>query len=109
MESYSIYPFGSASFYSAVCEYVETFICLFGCSGSSCCSRAFVVGVSGGSSLVVVCGLLIAVVSLVAEHMALQCAWALVVAAHRLSREQVQYLWLNHGLSCPVACGICPD
>ena len=77
------------------------------CSWRACCCSSVVP--SRGYFPVAVRGLLIAVVSLVAEHMALQCAWALVVAAHRLSREQVQYLWLNHGLSCPVACGICPD
>ena len=64
---------------------------------------------SRGYFLAAVRGLLVAVVSLVAEHMALQRAWALVVAAHGLSRAQVQYLWLNHGLSCPEARGIWPD
>ena len=52
------------------------------------------VAASGGYSLVVVCGLFVAVASLVSEHR-LWGTWASVVAAYRLS--------------CPVADGIFPD
>ena len=48
---------------------------------------------SGGYSLVVVCGLLIAVASLVASHRL--CTWASVI--------------VMHGLSCPMECGIFLD
>ena len=39
-----------------------------GCTGSSLLRRLSLVGISGGYSLVLVCGLFIAVVYLVAEH-----------------------------------------
>ena len=52
------------------------------------------VAASGGHSLVVVCGLLTAVTSLVSEHR-LWGTWASVVVAYRLS--------------CPMARGIFPD
>ena len=46
-------------------------------------------------SLVVVCGLLVAVASLVAEH--------------RLQSSQALVGFVVHGLNCPVACGIFSD
>ena len=54
---------------------------------SLCCCMGF--------SLVVVCGLLVAVAFLVAEH--------------RLQSSQALVGFVVHGLSCPVACGIFPD
>ena len=71
------------------------------------------VAVSSGYSLVAVCQLLIAVVSLAAEHR-LWGAWASVVAAHGFSRCGPE-LWSTgpgveaHGLSCSVARGIFLD
>ena len=57
---------------------------MFGCTGSSLwCVRLSLVVVSRVCSLVVVQTLLIAVVSLVAEH-GLYGPWASVVAAHEL-------------------------
>ena len=56
--------------------------------------RLSVVAGSGGYSLAVVHGLLIAVPSLAEEHGLLGCTGSVVVA---------------HGLSYPMACGIFPD
>ena len=84
MESYSICPLGSASSYSAVCKYVETYIYLFGCSGSSLCLRAFCSWGDRGLLSSLVCGLLIAVVSLVAD-LRPQSTWASVVVVGGLS------------------------
>ena len=56
--------------------------------------RLCIVSASGGYSLVVVHGLLIAVSSLVEEHGLLGCMGSVVGA---------------HGLSYPVVCGIFPD
>ena len=48
---------------------LKLFIYLFGCAGSSLLSAGLsLAAVSGGYSLVAVCGLLIAAASLVAEH-----------------------------------------
>ena len=66
-----------------------------------------------GLLLVVVCGLLIAVASLVAEHRlqvrGLQQLWhaGSVVVAHGLQSKGS--VVLVHGFSCSVACGIFPD
>ena len=69
------------------------------------CRRSSV-AVSGGYSLVVVCGLLIAVGSLAAEH----CLWSIASGALPLEH----WLWstgsvLVHGLSCSLACTIFLD
>ena len=75
----------------------------------------------GGYSLVVVCGLLIVVASLVAKH-GLQGTWALVTVARGLqslrhvgSVFEASRLWSTgsgvtvHRFTCQVACGIFPD
>jgi len=55
------------------------YLFIFGCSGSLLLREGFLlVAMRGAFSLVVVCGLLIAVASLVADH-GLQSAWASVV------------------------------
>ena len=51
--------------------------------GLRCCTGFPLIAASGGYSLVAVCGLLIVVASIVAEH-GLQGAQASVVADHRL-------------------------
>ena len=44
------------------------YLFIFGCVGFSCCAGFSLLLVGRGSSLVAVCGLLMAVTSLVAEH-----------------------------------------
>ena len=56
---------------------------------------------SGGYCLVLVCGFLIAVATLVAEHR----LWARGLSSCRSRAPEV----VAHGLSCSVACGIFPD
>ena len=63
------------------------------------------VAVSGGYSLIEVCGLLIAVASLVAKH-GLLGSWASVTVACGL--QSAGSVDVVHGLSCPMACGIVP-
>ena len=92
------------------------------------CTGAFSNAVSGSYPLVAVHGLLIAVASLVEEHMSWNMQ-ASVVVAWRLSGcgVEAQWLWrggsviaargfyildsvvVAHQFSCPVACGIFPD
>ena len=77
------------------------FLLIFGCSGSSWLCRLPLVAMSMGYSLVVVCGLLIPVDSLVAGH---------GLEAHRLQELQCQGAGvLVNRLSCSVARGIFPD
>ena len=71
-----------------------------------CCSGVSLVAESGGYSLVVACGPLIVVASSVADH-GLQGAWASVVVAFRL--QSTSSVFVAHGLSYCVACGIFPD
>ena len=73
-------------------------------------SRLSPVVVSSGYSLVGVCGLLVAVASLVVEH-GLGGIQASVVAAHGLSivASGTSSIVVVHGLRCSVACGIFPD
>ena len=72
---------------------------LHGCTGFS------LAVVSGGPSLVVAHGLLIAVAPLVGEHR-LWGVWASVVAPHGLWSTDSAVV--AHGLGCSVACGIVP-
>ena len=95
----------------------STFIYLLfisGCAGSSLlCSEAIsLVTVTGGYSLVVVHGLLIALASLVAEH-GLWGTWASVAVSYRLSSCGSQSLECSSvvvadRLSCPKTYGIFP-
>ena len=78
------------SFFLDFCLFI--YICVFTLLGLRCCGFSLVAA-SGGYSLVVVGGLLIAVPSFVVEHR-FQGVWASVAAC---------------GLSCPVACGILLD
>ena len=90
---------GVSSLGSNASDYIFSFLlidllfCLCWVFVASLCGLSLV-AVSGGCSLVVVCGLLIAVVSLVAAH-GLQSMSASVV--------------VMQGLSCPAACGIFLD
>ena len=71
---------------------------IFGCAGSFCCTGFSLVVASGIYSLVAMCGLLIAVASLVCPR------------AHRL--QELQHSGsavVAHGLSCCEARGIFPD
>ena len=79
------------------------FICLFfGCAGSSLLDEAFIlVAVNGGSSLVVVGGLLTAMSFVGVDHGFYTCG----LQSLRLGVSVV----VNHGLSCSEACGIFPD
>ena len=88
---------------------------IFGCL--RCCTGCSLVAVNGGYSLVVVCGLLVAVALLVAERR-LQGVRASVVSACGLGswgswalRDRLSSCGAvgAHGLSCSVACGIFPD
>ena len=69
--------------------------------GLCCCVLAFSSCSKRGLLFIVVCGLLIAVASLVAEH--------------GLQAHGLQQLWhagsvvVAHGLSCSAACGVFPD
>ena len=80
--------------------------------GLRCCARAFSSCGKLGLLFVVVCGLLIGVASLVAEHglqaRGLQQLWhvASAVVAHRL--QSAGSAVVVHGLSCSAACGNLP-
>ena len=96
---------GSGVGYLLSSFYFNNFIyLLLSVLGLHCCAGFQLVAVSG-ATLVMVCGLLIAVVFLVTEHK-LQHAQASVVMAHELSgsapvsRAQAQQLWLM-GLVTP--------
>ena len=74
----------------------------FACAGSSLLDEAFIlVAVNGGSSLVVVGGLLTAMSFLGVDHGFYTCG----LQSLRLGVSVV----VNHGLSCSEACGIFPD
>ena len=115
----SFYYYGlpiSHTFSYDLWEWERTFffnLFILGCVGFCCCAGFSWVVVSRGSSLVAVCGLLMAVTSLVAEHRLrahrLQQLWhvsSIVVAPGLQSADSIA---VAHGLSCPVACGIFPD
>ena len=70
------------------------------------CVGFFLVVTSRSYALVAVCGLLITVASLVAEH-GFQGAWASVVVAPAL--WNTGSVVVTHGLSRSAACGILPD
>ena len=68
--------------------------------------KAFLQLQRAGAALVVICGLLTVVASLVTEHR-LWSTQASVVAV--LGLQSISPVVLVHGLSCSVACGIFPD
>ena len=76
--------------------------------GLYCCTDFPLVAANGGYSLVVVCGLLIVVTSIVAEH-GLSDAQASVAAACELGSYGPPGSRAALGLSCSVACGIFLD
>ena len=86
---------------------------IFGCVGFRCCAGFPLLLVGRGSSLVAVCGLLMAVTSLAAEHRLgahrLQQLWHVssIVVAPRL--QSTDSAVVAHALSCLVARGIFPD
>ena len=81
--------------------FIYLFIYLFGRVRSSLLHGVFsLVAGNGGYSLIAFCGLPIAVASLIAED-GLQGAWALVIAAHRLSNCGSQ--GIEHRLSSCVS------
>ena len=69
---------------SCFLKHLFIYLFIFGCTGSRCCIGFSLVAVSKGYSLVAMCGLLIVMASLVAQH-SLQGLWALVIVAYRLS------------------------
>ena len=81
--------------------------------GLRCCMQALPSCGERGPLFTVVCGLLVAVASLVAEHglqvCGLQQLWHMgsVVMAHGL--QSSGSVVVVHGLSCSTACGIIPD
>ena len=105
---------------SPVCGFSSAFIIVISFTplllvvlGLRCFEGFSLVAESRDCSLVVVCGLLTAVASLVAEHR-LQSAQASVVAAHGLSSCGSRALEhrlssCGHRLICSTACGIFPD
>ena len=76
--------------------------------GLHCCTRLFSSCSKWGLLIVVVCGLLIAVASLIAEH-GFQQLWhaGSVVVAHGL--QSAGSVVVVRGLSCSAACGMFPD
>ena len=58
----------STCFYIYLFKQIFIYLSIFGMLSLCCCPRAFTRAASGGSSLLVELGLLIAMVSLIAEH-----------------------------------------
>ena len=84
-------------------------IIIFAVLGLHCCAGFSLVAVSKGYPLVAVCGLLVAVTSLVAEHRfeARGLQWlqhmGLVIVAHGFSYSTARGLFLDRGLNpCPL-------
>ena len=100
----------SVNLYSEQISYVtfsNNFIYLFLAMLGLCCCRGFsLVVVSGPYSLAVMCGLLMAVASVVAGH-GLQGTWASAVVASRL--QDTGTIVVAQGLSGSVARGIFPN
>ena len=82
------------------------FLLIFDCAGSLWLPGFSLVSSSRGCSLILVCGLLTVVASLVSEHR-LQGAWASEVAAPKL--QTTGSTVAAHRLSCSPACGLFPD
>ena len=94
--------------------YIYLFICLFLAALSlCCCAWAFFSCVERGLLFVVVCGLLIVVASLVAEHRLQvrgpQQLWHTGSVVVALGLQSAGSVVVAYGLSCSAACGIFLD